>query len=207
ALAAVLGGTQSLHTNSLDEALGLPTQQAVQVALRTQQIIAYESGAADSVDPLGGSYLIEALTDEIEARAREYIEQIDAMGGALAAIEHGFINREIQEAAYRTQQAIERGEQIVVGVNAFTVEEDVPIEILRVDPAIEARQRERLAKLRASRDNERVAGLLSRLEQAARGSDNLMPLFIECVENDITLGEICGVLRDVFGEHQPQQFI
>jgi len=207
ALAAVLGGTQSLHTNSLDEALGLPTQQAVQVALRTQQIIAYESGAADSVDPLGGSYLIEALTDEIEARAREYIEQIDAMGGALAAIEHGFINREIQEAAYRTQQAIERGEQIVVGVNAFTVEEDVPIEILRVDPAIEARQRERLAKLRASRDNERVVGLLSRLEQAARGSDNLMPLFIECVENDITLGEICGVLRGVFGEHQPQQFI
>src|SRR5690606_42049599 len=123
-----------------------------------------EAGGADSVEPLGGSYLIEALTDEIEARAREYIEQIDAMGGALAAIEHGFINREIQEAAYRTQQAIERGEQIVVGVNAFTVEEDVPSEILRVERVIEARQRERLAKLRASRDNERVAGLLSRLE-------------------------------------------
>jgi methylmalonyl-CoA mutase N-terminal domain/subunit len=206
ALAAVLGGTQSLHTNSMDEALALPGEQAVQVALRTQQIIAYESGVAGSIDPLGGSYLIEALTDRLEALAAETIRQIDEMGGALAAIESGFVNREIQEAAYRTQCAIEAAEQIVVGVNAFTADEKTPIDLLRVDPAVEARQRERLAALRASRDGERVSALRGRLEAAARGSENLMPLLIECVENSVTLGEICGTLREVFGEYQPPQF-
>ncbi len=205
ALAAVLGGTQSLHTNSMDEALALPTEAAVQVALRTQQIIAYESGVADTVDPLAGSYAIEALTDEIERRAAEYIARIDAMGGALAAIEAGYIQNEINEAAYATQRAIERGEQLVVGVNAFKAEgeETAALDILRVDPAIEAAQRERLARLRAERDNARVRELLAHLETAARGTDNLMPLFITCVENDVTLGEICGVLRGVFGEYRP----
>ncbi len=206
ALAAVLGGTQSLHTNSMDEALALPTEQAVQVALRTQQIIAHESGVADSIDPLAGSYLIEHLTDSIEAQATEYIRQIDEMGGVLRAIEQGFINREIQEAAYRYQRQVETGEQVVVGVNAFTVEEGVSIEVLRVDPAIEARQRQRLAELRAGRDNEKVSALRSRLAEAARGTENLMPLFIECVENDVTLGEICGTLREVFHEYRPEQF-
>ncbi|GAB4473557.1 MAG: methylmalonyl-CoA mutase family protein [Anaerolineae bacterium] len=206
ALAAVLGGTQSLHTNSMDEALALPTELAVQVALRTQQIIAHESGVADSIDPLAGSYLIEHLTDSIEAQAAEYIRQIDEMGGVLRAIEQGFINREIQEAAYRYQRQVETGEQVVVGVNAFTVEEEVPIEVLRVDPAIEARQRQRLAELRAGRDNEKVSALRSRLAEAARGTENLMPLFIECVENDVTLGEICGTLREVFHEYRPEQF-
>lgn len=205
ALAAVLGGTQSLHTNSMDEALALPTEAAVQVALRTQQIIAYESGVADTIDPLAGSYAIEALTDEIERRAAEYIARIDAMGGALAAIEAGYIQNEINEAAYAYQQAVERGEQIVVGVNAFATEGEtgVTLDILKVDPAIEAAQRERLARLRAERDNGRVRELLAHLETAARGTDNLMPLFITCVENDVTLGEICGVLRGVFGEYRP----
>jgi methylmalonyl-CoA mutase, N-terminal domain len=203
ALAAVLGGTQSLHTNSMDEALALPTQAAVQVALRTQQIIAYETGVADSVDPLGGSYLIEKLTDEIETRAEEYIRQIDEMGGALAAIEAGFINHEIQEAAYQYQRAIEREEQVIVGLNKFTVDADPTPDLLRVNPAIEAAQRQRLADLRAGRDNSKVAELRGRLETAARGEDNLMPLFIECVENDVTLGEICHTLRGVFGEYRP----
>ena len=207
ALAAVLGGTQSLHTNSMDEALCLPTEQSVQVALRTQQIIAHESGVADSVDPLGGSYLVEHLTDEIEARASEYIEQIDDMGGALAAIEHGFIQSEIQDAAYRAQQAVEGGKQIVVGVNKYADEEELDVERLQVDPAIEAAQRERLKTLRAERDGERVSALLIQLESAARGSDNLMPLLIEAVENEITLGEICAVLRDVWGEYEPKSWI
>ncbi len=207
ALAAVLGGAQSLHTNSMDEALALPTEEAVQVALRTQQIIAYESGVADTVDPLGGSYAIEALTEAIYERALEYIGRIEDMGGALAAIENGFMHREIQDAAYAYQRAVESGEQVVVGVNRFTVEEEPQIETLRVDPAIERRQRERLAALRAERDNARVAELLGRLEAAARGSENLMPLFVQCVENAVTLGEVCGVLRGVFGEYRPQATI
>jgi methylmalonyl-CoA mutase N-terminal domain/subunit len=206
AMAAVLGGTQSLHTNSLDEALALPTEEAVQVALRTQQIIAHESGVADAVDPFAGSYLIESLTDEIEARAREYIQQIDDLGGALRAIETGFINREIQEAAYRFQQGVESREQIIVGLNDFKVDEEIPIQMLRVDPAIEARQREGLAALRARRDNDRVRDLLGRLETAARRPENLMPLFVTCVENDVTLGEIARALRRVFGEYRPEQF-
>jgi methylmalonyl-CoA mutase N-terminal domain/subunit len=206
ALAAVMGGTQSLHTNSMDEALALPTEGAVETALRTQQIIAHESGVADTVDPLAGSYAVEALTDEIEAGALEYVAQIDAFGGALAAIENGFVNREIQEAAYRYLQAVEARDEVVVGLNDFVTEEEPEIDFLKIDPAIERGQRERLAALRASRDNERVSSLRTQLEGAARGSDNLMPLIVECVENEVTLGEICGTLRGVFGEYYPEQF-
>jgi methylmalonyl-CoA mutase N-terminal domain/subunit len=178
----------------------------VQIALRTQQIIAHESGVANTIDPLGGSYAVEAMTDTIEREAATLIAQIDALGGALTAIESGFVNREIQDAAYRYQQSVESKEQIVVGVNEYTTEEELPVRKLRIDPAIESQQRERLAGLRASRDNEQVSALLGRLEAAARGSDLLMPLFIECIEHDVTLGEICGVLREVFGEYRPQQF-
>ncbi|MEJ5240449.1 MAG: methylmalonyl-CoA mutase family protein [Anaerolineales bacterium] len=206
ALAAVLGGTQSLHTNSMDEALWLPTEKSVRVALRTQQIIAYESGVADTVDPLAGSYLIEYLTDEIERRAEEYIRKIDEMGGALRAIERGYMQAEIQEAAYRAQQAIESGEQIVVGVNAFQVEEHVTLERLKVDPRIEIEQKARLQALRQRRDSQRVAELLSHLESSARGTENLMPIFIECVENGVTLGEICTVLRQIWGEYVAERF-
>ena len=203
ALSAVLGGTQSLHTNSMDEALCLPTERAVRVALRTQQILAHESGVANTVDPLAGSYVIEYLTDEIERRAEGYLRRIDDLGGALAAIEAGFIQGEIEEAAYHTQQAIERGEEIIVGVNAFESSEQVSLERLRVDPAIERAQCERLQALRQRRDPQRVAGLLSRLEEAARGQENLMPLLIECVEADLTLGELCGLLRRTWGEYHP----
>jgi methylmalonyl-CoA mutase N-terminal domain/subunit len=206
ALSAVLGGTQSLHTNSMDEALWLPTEKAVRVALRTQQIIAHESGVADSVDPLAGSYLIEYLTDEIEKGAQSYISKIDDMGGALQSIEKGFMQNEIQNAAYAAQQAIERGEQVVVGVNQFTVEESLTLERLKVDPSIELGQRERLAALRANRNSAKVSELLSQLENLARGTWNLIPLFIECVENDITLGEICSTLRGVWGEYVAEGF-
>jgi methylmalonyl-CoA mutase N-terminal domain/subunit len=203
ALAAVFGGAQSLHTNSMDEALWLPTEKAVRVALRTQQILAHESKVGDSVDPLGGSYLVEYLTNEIEQRALAYIEQIDAQGGALAALENGYIQGEIQKAAYEFQQALEDEEEIVVGLNAFQVEDARELERLQVDPALEANQRQRLAALRARRDASRTDELLSRLENTARGDENLMPLFIECVENEITLGEICGRLRLLWGEYQP----
>ena len=203
ALAAVMGGTQSLHTNSMDEALWLPTEKSVRVALRTQQIIAYESGVADSIDPLAGSYLIEELTDTIESQAQTYLQKIDQMGGALAAIENGYMQSEIQDAAYRFQKAIESKEQVVVGVNQFETKETLDLERLAVDPAIEQGQRSRLAEIRATRDAEKVNELMGRLDMAARGTENLMPLFIECVENSITLGEICGVLRKVWGEYQP----
>ncbi len=206
ALAAVLGGTQSLHTNSMDEALWLPTEKSVRVALRTQQILAYESGVADSVDPLAGSYLVEYLTDEIEKRALEYLQKIDEMGGARKAIEYGYIQNEIQEAAYAAQKAIESGEQVVVGVNRFQVEETISLERLKVDPAIEIAQRQRLQELRARRDGQRVNELRARLAEAARGTENLMPLFIECVENDVTLGEICHTLRQVWGEYVAEKF-
>jgi methylmalonyl-CoA mutase, N-terminal domain len=201
ALAAVLGGTQSLHTNSMDEALALPTEQAVQVALRTQQILAYETGAADTVDPLAGSYAVEALTDQIEDRARAYLNRIDEMGGMLAAIEAGYIQHEIQEAAYRAQRAIDHKDSTVVGVNAFQVEEASSLERLRVDPSVEATQRQRLAALRAGRDGSRLDAILDRLESAAHGSESLMPLFVEAVEADATLGEICGRLRRAWGEY------
>jgi methylmalonyl-CoA mutase, N-terminal domain len=203
ALAAVMGGTQSLHTNSMDEALWLPTQKSVQVALRTQQVIAHESGVADTVDPLGGSYVIEYLTDEIEKQAQEYIQKIDDMGGALAAIERGYMQSEIQDAAYAYQLQVERKEQVVVGVNAFQTKEEMNLERVAVDPAIEQNQRNQLADLRKQRDSARVSELLTHLETAAKGTENLMPLFVECVENDITLGEICGVLRKLWGEYEP----
>ncbi|MBX3061488.1 MAG: methylmalonyl-CoA mutase family protein [Anaerolineae bacterium] len=203
ALAAILGGTQSLHTNSMDEALALPTESAVQVALRTQQILAHESGVADVVDPMGGNYLVEKLTNEIETLANEYIAKIDAMGGALQAIELGYVQREIQDSAYAYQQAIEREKQIIVGVNKFTTEEEQPIDLLRVDPEIERRQVQQLKDLREKRDNSKVSELLTRIETAARSSDSLMPLFVTAVENEVTLGEICRTLRVVFGEYRP----
>ncbi|HPD41458.1 MAG TPA: methylmalonyl-CoA mutase family protein [Anaerolineae bacterium] len=206
ALAAVLGGTQSLHTNSMDEALWLPTEESVRVALRTQQIIAYESGVADAVDPLAGAYQVEYLTDEIEKRAMAYIQTIDELGGATAAIEQGYLQAEIADAAYHAQQAVEKGEQVIVGVNKFQIEEErLELTQLRVDPAVEAQQRVHLAKVRAERDSARASAVLVRLEAAAKTPDApLMPLFIEAVEADCTLGEICGVLRRVWGEYQPK---
>jgi len=199
ALAAVLGGTQSLHTNSRDEALCLPTETSVRIALRTQQIIAHESGVANTIDPLAGSYYVEYLTNQLEAQARDYLEKIDRLGGMLAAIETGYIQREIQESAYRYQQEVDRGRRVVVGVNKFTVKEEQTGEILKVDPAVRQRQMERLAALRARRDNARVQALLERLRLAAEGTTNLMPLLIECAAAYVTLGEICDVLREVFG--------
>lgn len=203
ALAAVMGGTQSLHTNGRDEALALPTEESARIALRTQQIIANESGVADTVDPLAGSYYLEYLTDELESRAVEFIEAIDDIGGMLPAIEIGYVQREIQEAAFTSQRALEQGDQVTVGVNRFVEDEDRPIELQTIDPAIEVRQRERLSRIRRERDNERVAQLRQYLAQAAQGSENLMPHFIDCVENEVTLGEICHTLRQVWGEHQP----
>jgi len=207
ALAAVLGGTQSLHTNSMDEALGLPTEQAVQVALRTQQIIAHETGTADTIDPLAGSYLIEHLTNQIEDQAKEYIEKISDLGGALSAIEQGYIQREIQDSAYAAQLQIECEESIVVGVNAYLSDIPTDINLLKVDPTIESMQRKRLAELRENRDPKRTADLLIRLANAAGSDENLMPLLIECVETDLTLWEICGRLREVWGEYQPPVII
>jgi methylmalonyl-CoA mutase N-terminal domain/subunit len=205
ALAAVLGGTQSLHTNSRDEALALPSEQSVQIALRTQQIIAHESGVAETVDPLAGSYFVEHLTDEIERRANQYIEKIDALGGALRSIERGFIQREIREAAYRAQQAVEQSEQVVVGVNRFvTDEQQQSLDLLQVDEAVQERQATQLQALREQRDNDRAAESLARLEAAARQHNApLMPLFLGAVEAYVTLGEICGLLRQVFGEYAP----
>jgi methylmalonyl-CoA mutase N-terminal domain/subunit len=205
ALAAVLGGTQSLHTNSRDEALALPSEAAVEVALRTQQIIAYESGVADTVDPLAGSYYVESLTDEIEWRAVQYIEKIDALGGARRAIEAGYVQQEIQNAAYAALQAVESGEQVVVGVNRFRRDHDeVPFDLLKINETVQAEQIARLQTVRASRDAARVAGVLADLKNAAQDpSAALMPLFVEAVSAYATLGEICGVLRDVFGEYKP----
>ena len=202
ALAAVLGGTQSLHTNSRDEALSLPTEESVEIALRTQQIIAHESGVADSVDPLAGSYLIERWTDEIERRASDYIEKIDGLGGALRAIEAGYVQRQIQESAYRWQRAVDRGEQIIVGVNRFRAEEELELDLLRVDPAVGESQAARLEGLRARRDAEAVAVALARLKAMAQGDGNVMPPILEAVEAYATLGEICGVMREVFGEYE-----
>jgi methylmalonyl-CoA mutase, N-terminal domain len=204
ALAAVFGGSQSLHTNGRDEALALPTAESARIALRTQQIIAHESGVADTIDPLAGSYYLEQLTDELEARVRDYLQAIDEMGGMLTAVETGYVQREIQEAAYRFQKALDAKEEVVVGVNRFVeAEEKQATQLMKVDPAIEATQAQRLAGLRARRDNERVNELRGQLATAAESDENLMPLFITCVENDVTLGEICRTLRDVWGEYQP----
>jgi methylmalonyl-CoA mutase N-terminal domain/subunit len=203
ALSAVLGGTQSLHTNSMDEAFCLPSEEAVQVALRTQQLIAHESGVTDTVDPLAGSYYIEELTQEVYDRARRYIATIDELGGAAAAIEKGYIQREIQDSAYRYQKEIEKDERVVVGVNRFQIEEEPPKDLLRVDPAVRVSQIERLEKLRSERNNDKVQSILSDLRKAAGGSENLMPIILEAVRVYATLGEICDALRDVFGEYQP----
>jgi methylmalonyl-CoA mutase, N-terminal domain len=208
ALSAVLGGTQSLHTNSRDEALALPTERAVEIALRTQQILAYENGVGDVVDPLGGSYYIEWLTDEIERQAQAYIDRMDGMGGALRAVEEGFVQREIQEAAYQAQRAIESSEQVVVGVNRFQSEESTIPDLLRVDERVQTAQVEALARLRAARDNAAVQAILARIRQSAAQPDAaLMPLFIEAVEAEATLGEICDALRSIFGEYEPGNWV
>jgi len=201
--AAVLGGTQSLHTNSQDEALALPTEDSVRVALRTQQIVAYESGLADVVDPLAGSYFIEALTDKIEQEAMAYIEKIDELGGAVVAIEKGYIQREIQESAYKWQMEVEAQQRIIVGVNKFQIEEK-PVEgLLRVDSSVGELQKQKLDDLRAKRDNEAVQAKLAMLEKAAGEEEtNLMPFILEAVKVYATLGEICGVMRKVFGEYE-----
>jgi methylmalonyl-CoA mutase N-terminal domain/subunit len=201
-LAAVMGGTQSLHTNSYDEALALPTEQAARIALRTQQVIAYESGAAQTVDPLAGSYYIESLTSEIEKRAAEYLGKIEVMGGMLRAVERGFVQQEIQNAAYEYQQAVDEGEAIVVGVNRFEVEEEKAIPIQRIDPALESKQVERLQVLRAKRDSGAWAAALAQVESAARSSENLMPRILAAVEAYATVGEISDALRKVFGEYR-----
>jgi methylmalonyl-CoA mutase N-terminal domain/subunit len=208
ALAAVLGGTQSLHTNSMDEALALPSEKAVQVALRTQQVIAHESGVADTVDPLAGSYFLEYLTDGIEDRVEAYLAQIDSIGGALVAIEQGYMQREIQDAAYQSQMAVESGQQVVVGVNRFRTEQGVEPELLRVDERVQAEQIARLQQVKAGRDLAQVERLLAKLERSAREPQaSLMPIFVECVEHYVTLGEICGILRGVFGEYQPDVWV
>ncbi len=208
ALAAVLGGTQSLHTNSKDEALSLPTQHAVEVALRTQQIIAYESGVADTVDPLGGSYFIEALTDEIETQAAAYIARIDELGGALRAVEEGFIQREIQEAAYRAQRAIEKGNQVVVGVNRFQTAEAATGELLRVNESVRTEQMASLKALRAERDAVAVDAALAKIETAAREPNApILPAIVEAVEAYATLGEISDTMRRVFGEYTPENWV
>ena len=204
ALSGVLGGTQSLHTNSFDEAYALPSEQAVTVALRTQQIIAYESGTVDTIDPLAGSYYIESLTNEIEDRVQRYIEEVDGMGGAVSAIEKGFMQKEITESAYRFQKEVEAKKRIVVGVNDFASQEEVPIKTLRIDPAIEKRLVEQLERIRKDRNRQKVDEALSRLRGAAEHeNESLMPLILGAVREYASLGEICGTLREVFGEYKP----
>jgi methylmalonyl-CoA mutase, N-terminal domain len=201
ALSAVLGGTQSLHTNSRDEALALPSQQSVQIALRTQQIIAYETGVCETVDPLAGSYYVEALTSEIERKAAEYIKKIDDMGGAVRAVECGFVEEEIQDSAYRFQQEVESGDQVIVGMNRFQIQEQLPSGLLRVNPAVRDTQIKRLEGIRAARDSAAVTRALEDLRSTAQGTGNVMPPIVEAVRCMGTLGEICNVLREVFGEY------
>jgi methylmalonyl-CoA mutase N-terminal domain/subunit len=202
ALAAVLGGTQSLHTNSRDEAYALPTEDSVRIALRTQQLIAYESGVADMIDPLGGSYAVEALTGEIEKRSREYIEKIDAMGGAVKAIESGYIQGEIGESAYQYQKEIEAKKRIIVGLNQFQIEEEPLRDILRIKPEVERYQKEKLARVKKERNDTRVKETLAHLKRTAQGTENLIPPILEAVKSYATLGEISDTLRDVFGEYR-----
>ncbi|KAA0257338.1 methylmalonyl-CoA mutase [Deferribacter autotrophicus] len=202
ALAAVLGGTQSLHTNSFDEALALPTEKSVRIALRTQQIIAHESGVADTIDPLAGSYLIETWTNEIERKAEEYINKIEELGGMIRAIEMGYVQKEIQNSAYEYQLMIEKGEQIVVGVNKYQIEEEPPQDILKIDPVVEENQKRKLKALREKRDNLAVQNALKKLEEAAKSNENLMPKIIECARCYATLGEIIKSLKNVFGEYK-----
>ena len=202
ALAAVLGGTQSLHTNARDEALALPTEPSALLALRTQQILATESGVVNTIDPLAGSYVIEKLTDEIEAKAGEYLRKIDAMGGMVCAIEAGYPQREIQQAAYEYQQAIERGDRVVVGVNQYVDQTRSSPPLLRIDPEIERTQVERLTSLRTRRDAARVQSMLQAVETTARTERNLLPAILEAVKAYATVGEISDALRRVFGEYQ-----
>jgi methylmalonyl-CoA mutase N-terminal domain/subunit len=202
ALAAVCGGTQSLHTNSLDEALGLPTEEAARLALRTQQVIANESGIADVADPLGGSYVVEAWTEEIVQRSRDYIRRIDEMGGALAGLERGFQQKEIADAAYLYQMAVEEKREIVVGVNAYAADGELPTEVLRIDPEAERRQVERLRAVRERRSPERAAAAVGALAAGAREDRNLMPAILDCVRAEVTLGEISDALREVYGEYR-----
>lgn len=201
-LAAVLGGTQSLHTNSRDEALALPTEESVRIALKTQQIVAYESGVADTIDPLAGSYYVESLTSEIEAKAMTYIDKIDRLGGAPKAIEQGYIQKEIQNSAYQHQKEVESLDKIIVGVNKFKIEENENKELLKVDKEVQELQVSKLRKLKEDRDNERVKIALSNLKEKAQTDENLMPYIIASVKSYATLGEICDVLRDVFGEYE-----
>jgi len=203
ALAAVLGGAQSLHTNSRDEALALPTESSVLLALRTQQLIAYESGVADTIDPMGGSYLIESLTQQLEQKGSEYLSKIDDLGGAVAAIERGYLQREIQNAAYLYQREIETKERIIVGVNQFTSGDEPPTDILKVNPELEEKQKRSVAKVRAERDSAKAAQALERVETAARDGSNVMPTIVAAVRSWCTLGEIADAMRKVFGEYQP----
>ena len=202
ALAAVLGGTQSLHTNSRDEALGLPTEESARIALRTQQIIGYESGAADVVDPLGGSYFLESLTDRLEEEARRYLARIETLGGMLRAIEIGYVQKEIQESAYREQEQVERHAKVVVGLNEYVTAEEMKIPIFRVDTRIDEERQRELQELRRRRDNSAVERTLAELDAAARGDANLLPPILAAVKAYATIGEICHVLRQVFGEHR-----
>jgi len=205
-LASVLGGAQSLHTASMDEALSLPTEKAVTIALRTQQIIAHESGVAQVVDPLAGSYYVESLTDQVEEAVKDYLERIEAVGGMLNAIESGWVHKEIAKEAYRHQREVESGKRVIVGVNRYTTEESVPIEIHRMDPAVVERVKEKLRKLRKERDSNHVKNALLRLKEAAQGDENLMPFMLEAVKSYATVGEICDNLREVFGEYQRPPF-
>ncbi|MFC0188346.1 methylmalonyl-CoA mutase [Fictibacillus aquaticus] len=202
ALAAVLGGTQSLHTNSRDEALALPTEDSARIALRTQQIIAHESGVADTVDPLAGSYYVESLTDSLEEKALEYIQKIKELGGAVSAVEQGYMQREIHHTSYETQKEIEKGSQVIVGMNSFMLENEVQPELLRVDPSLGEKQKTKLEALRAGRDHDRASAQLEKLRQTARSERNLMPVILECVKSYCTVGEICGILREEFGEYR-----
>jgi len=206
-LATAYGGAQSLHTNSFDEALCLPTEEAVTVALRTQQIVAEESGAADSIDPLAGSYYVEAMTDRIEEEIAEYIKKIDAMGGTLKAIEEGYIQREIQDSAYRFQKEIESNERIYVGINKYTMEEPPPTNLLRVDPRQQEIETEKLKKLRGARDQKVWKAALGRLDEVSRTDENVMPAVIEAVKAKATVGEICDVWRNIWGEYRPKEFV
>jgi methylmalonyl-CoA mutase N-terminal domain/subunit len=205
ALSAVCGGAQSIHTNGYDEALALPSERAVHIALRTQQLLAHEAGGTDTADPLGGSYFIEALTDELEAKAWELIEHVDELGGAVPAIEQGFVQDEIEQAAFRWQQEVETGERVIVGVNRFTEGDEEPIELHRLDPAAEKRQLERTARVRAERNAQEVDAALAAVRESARGDSNLLVPMREALRARVTIGEICNALRDIYGTYDAQR--
>jgi methylmalonyl-CoA mutase N-terminal domain/subunit len=207
ALAAVLGGTQSLHTNAMDEAIALPSEEAVLLALRTQQIIAYESGATDTADPLGGSYVVERLTSDLEQDCSDYFRRIEDFGGVLPALEAGFFQKEIAEASFRYQQEVERRERIVVGVNEYVTDEAANMPVLEMEADGERRHADRLRQVRAERDGQQASACLRRLEEACNGRENLMPYLLEAVEAYCTLGEICAAMRRAFGEYQPSTYV